>query len=90
MRGPREVKAEVSDGAGAGFGFMAGAGGGMALAGATGAVFDELARLARLAGRRLADDLRGRFSFKKRWQNFITETSDVGMPFWVSKSLMER
>ena len=84
------MKAEVSDGAGAGFGFMAGAGGGVTLAGATGAVFDELARLARLAGRRLADDLRGRFSFKKRWQNFITETSDVGMPFWVSKSLMER
>jgi hypothetical protein len=46
MRGPREVKAEVSDGAGAGFGFMAGAGGGVALAGATGVFFDELAWLA--------------------------------------------
>jgi len=84
------VKAEVSDGAGAGFGFMVGAGGGVALAGATGAVFGEMARLARFAGRRLADDLCGPFSFKKRWQNFITETSDVGMPFSVSKSLMER
>jgi len=84
------VKAEVSADAGASFGFMAGAGGIVALDGATGAVFGELARLARFAGRRLADDLRGRFSFKKRWQNFITETSDVGMPFWVSKSLMER
>jgi hypothetical protein len=86
MRGPRDVKAEVSAGAGAGFGVMAGVG----EAEATGAVFDELARLTRFAGRWLADDLRGRFSFKKRWQNFMTETSDVGIPFWVSKSLMER
>ena len=84
------MKAEVSAGAGAGFGVMAGAGGIVVLAGTTGGVFDELARLARFVGRRLADDLRGRFSFKKRWQNFMTETSDVGMPFWVSKSLMER
>jgi hypothetical protein len=84
------VKAEVSTGTGAGFGFMAGAGGGVVVAGTIGTLFGELARLARFAGRRLADDLRGRASFKKRWQNFITETSDVGMPFWVSKSLMER
>ena len=70
MRGPRDVKAEVSVGAGAGFGFMAGAGGCVALAGATGTAFNGLARLARFAGRRLADDLRERFSFKKRWQNF--------------------
>jgi len=46
MRGPRDVKADVSAGVGAGFGFVAGAGGGVTLAGATGAVFDELARLA--------------------------------------------
>lgn len=90
MRGPRDVKADVSAGVGTGFGFMAGSGGGVALAGETGAVFDELSLLARFAGRRLADDLRRRFSFKKRWQNFMTETSEVGMPFWVSKSLMER
>ena len=89
IRGPRDVKSEVSTGTGAGFWFMAGAGD-VGLAGTIGAVFGELARLARLAGRRLADDLRGRASFKKRWQNFMTETSDVGMPFWVSKSLMER
>ena len=84
------MKAEVSAGAGAGFGFMAGVDGIVALAGTTGAAFGELARLALFDGGRLADDLRGRFSSKKRWQNFITETSDVGMPFWVSKSLMER
>ncbi len=84
------MKAKVSAGAGAGFGVMAGAGDGGLLGGATDMAFDELARLALFAGRQLADDLRERFSFKKRWQNFITETSDVGMPFWVSKSLMER
>lgn len=72
------MKGEISAGTDAGFGVMAG---GVILAGATDAAFDDLARLARFTGRRLADDLRGRFSFKKRWQNFITETLDVGMPF---------
>ncbi|MGB7749520.1 MAG: hypothetical protein WBN75_19790 [Verrucomicrobiia bacterium] len=56
IRGPRDVKAEVSAGTGTSFWGMAGAGGGVAVAGTTGAVFDELTRL--------ADDLRGRLSFK--------------------------
>ena len=58
------MKAEVPAGTDADFWDMAGAGGVVAVAGTTGAGFDELARLARFAGRRLADDLRGRFSFK--------------------------
>jgi hypothetical protein len=64
MRGPRDAKAEVSAGKGADFRFVVCAGGGVAMAGVTGAVFDKLAWLARLAGRRLADDLREPFSFK--------------------------
>jgi hypothetical protein len=81
MRGPRDVKAVVSTGTVVGFGFTAGAGGSVTWARATGAGFGELAGLARFAGRQLAEDLRWRFSFKNRWQNFITETSDVVMPF---------
>ncbi len=90
MRGPRDVKAEVSAGTVVDLLVMAGADGNVALAGATGVLLGEAGRLAGREARRLADGMRERPSFKKRWQNFITETSDMGMPFWVSNSLMAR
>ena len=90
MRGPRDVKAEVSAGTGAGFGFMAGADGGVVLAGTTGALFVEAAALARRGGCRLAGDLCARFSFKIRRQKRMSPDGDALMPFCESRSLMAR
>ena len=90
MRGPRDVKAEVSAGTGAGFGFMAAAGGGVAVAGATGVFLGDAEAWLRWEGRRFAGDLCERFSFKIRRQNRMSPDGDALMPFCESKSLMAR
>ncbi len=90
MRGPRDVKTEVSAGAGMGLLVVAGAGGGVAVAGATGVFFRDADAWLRYEGRRFAGDLCERFSFKIRRQNRISPDGDALMPFCESKSLMAR
>lgn len=90
MRGPRDVKAEVSTGMGAGFVFMADASGRVALTGATGAFFGEAEALARRGVCRLADDLCERFSFRIRRQKRISPDGEALMPFCDRRSLMAR
>ena len=57
MRGPRDVNAEVSDGAVAGLLFVAGAGADVVSGEATGVSFGEAGWLARREAPRLAADL---------------------------------
>jgi len=90
IRGPRDVKAEVSAGASMGLLGVAGAGGGVALAGVIGAPFGEAEALLRREGCRLAGDLCERFSFKIRRQKRMSPDGDALMPFCESRSLMAR
>ena len=77
MRGPRVVKGVISCASPV----VAGAGDGVGLAGTTGDFFCGTESEARREGRRFADGLCERFSFKTTRQNFIIPDGDALMPF---------